>query len=474
MLTFEPLTKEALPALAPWFSVQTTTLGDYSLGFRLMWAERMGTEYALAEDCLLLRELMEGTYYYDYPLSRAQDGGAVGRAISAIEEDCRDRGIRLRFTAVPGEEMPRLALRYGSDVQISNSRRWRDYLYRAEDFRTYAGSGYAGQRNHVNKFRKLYPDAEFRVYTPEDEADVVRFLRAYDAGQRAKGTRLAAAEMDGVYELVPRIGKFGLCCGLLFAEGTLIGLSVGEVCGKTMIVHVEKAFRGYEGVYPYLAQQFARTFCGEEIELINRMDDAGDPGLRKSKLQYRPCRLGDKYTVSPVRAIESLREQPVLRGERLTVAPLRDADASVYARLASDVERNRYWGYDWRKDHEGGMPDDAWFFTIPRTEWECRRELSEGIYLGDALIGEVVLHRFGYAAQAEIGARLLPEYEGRGYASEAVRTMSEYAFYQLGLECVEAKCFRENERSRRMLLSAGMRPCGEDERYFYFRRTPAM
>ena len=80
MLTFEPLTKEALPALAPWFSVQTTKLGDYSLGFRLMWAERMGTEYALAEDCLLLRELMEGTYYYDYPLSRVQE------AFSRLEE----------------------------------------------------------------------------------------------------------------------------------------------------------------------------------------------------------------------------------------------------------------------------------------------------------------------------------------------------------------------------------------------------
>ena len=44
----------------------------------------------------------------------------------------------------------------------------------------------------------------------------------------------------------------------------------------------------------------------------------------------------------------------------------------------------------------------------------------------------------------------------------------------LGLERIEAKCFRENAVSARALRAAGMRPCGEDATYFYFYKTAAM
>ena len=97
-----------------------------------------------------------------------------------------------------------------------------------------------------------------------------------------------------------------------------------------------------------------------------------------------------------------------------------------------------------------------------------------GIYAGNGLVGEVVLHRFGYRAEAEIGVRLLPEYEGNGYAAEAVAAYAEHAFIKLELERVEAKHYKENARSGNMLLRAGMRRSGEDETYIYYYKTPAM
>ena len=91
---------------------------------------------------------------YGHPLCR-------GGGLRAAEE-------RLHLSAVPAEQLGALAERYGADLHVSNIRRWREYLYEASDFRSYPGGRYSGQRNHVHKFEKLYPDHEFRTVEAED------------------------------------------------------------------------------------------------------------------------------------------------------------------------------------------------------------------------------------------------------------------------------------------------------------------
>lgn len=474
MLEFQKTKKENVVRVAPFFRAQMTHVSDFSLCYQFMWHKAFTPDFAIAEDCLILKEVYAGKEWFHYPLSRTGDEEAERRAVALIEEYCRDKEMRLHFTNVAEKNVPWLVLRYGQDVSVTNIRRWRDYLYEAEAFRTYAGGKYAGQRNHVNKFKKQYPDWTFTVYRPEEEGELVAFLHEYDAVQRAKDNYIADEEMDEVYELVPEIGKFGLMCGLLRAGGKIVACSIGERCGDMVVVHIEKALRGYEGAYPMVAQQFALAFTGGDIKYLNRMDDAGDMGLRKSKLQYLPCEIVGKYNISPRRAIDAVAHLPTLETERLTLSPVRDEDADVYARLAGDTERNRWWGYDWHEDAPSEHPQAGWFLTFARELFREKMELPLGIYADGALVGEVVLHRFGYHAEAEVGVRLLPEAEGKGYAAEAVSAICEYAFRKLELECVEAKHFRENVRSGRSLALAGMRPKGEDETYLYYEKTPKM
>lgn len=472
MLSFEHVKEEDILNFKPWFEVQNTHIADYSLGYQFMWRKALAPDFAVFGDCLILRELYAGKYYFYYPISLSGDLAAEEQAIAEIERFCRDNDARLHFTNVPRSSISSLVLRYGANVTVSDNRRWRDYLYPAEDFRTYGGKRHAGQRNHVNKFRHLYPDWAFRPYGSGDEERVAAFLKEYESVQLDKDDRIASEELAEVYAILPLLGKFGMPAGILETGGKIVAFSAGERCGDMLVVHIEKALRGYEGAYPMVAQQFALAFCGDAA-FLNRMDDAGDLGLRKSKLQYLPAELVDKYNVIAGRAIDAVQKLPAIETERLLLSPVEDGDAAAYARLASDVFRNRFWGYDYREDKKD--PDGSWFLEAAREDFHHRMEMPIGIYLKTGeLVGETVLHRFGYHAEAEIGVRLLEEYEGHGYATEAVRAYTEYAFTKLNIERMEAKCFRGNERSAKMLLSSGMREDGRDDTYFYFYRTPEM
>ncbi len=473
MIQFEKLTRDGVEKYAPYFANNGTHISDFSLGFQFMWCNYMQSACAVVENCLVIKEVFEGRTYFHYPLSKNNLFEEEIGAIEALERHCRDNAIALHFTNVPREKMPLLALRYGDDVRIENPRAWRDYLYRAEDFRKFAGGKYAGQRNHVNKFLKNNPSWSFRPYREGDEGLVRAFLTEYEASVRGiKCSELADEELDEACLLLSRILPLGLLSGLLFVQEKLVAFTVGERCGDMLVVHIEKGLRSYEGVYPFVAQQFALRYAAE-VGYLNRMDDAADRGLRKSKLQYLPCELVDKFNVTPRRAIERIKNMPTVLGKRIKIAPITAEHAENYFRLASDVERNRYWGYDYRVDLEDGEIATAeWFLSGVTEDFAGKVELSEGIFVGDRLVGEVALHRFGYRQEVEVGARLLPEYEGKGYASEAISVMSDYAFMTLGVERVEAKCFRQNERSAKMLKTAGFRPCGEDGQFFYFFKTP--
>ncbi|MCD8373476.1 MAG: GNAT family N-acetyltransferase [Clostridia bacterium] len=461
-----------IPLMREYFSHCSLHLSDYSAAFNVMWQPYFEQYYAFIEGCLVFVETFRGRLYFHYPISL--DGeGSEDKSLDAIEVLCRERHIRLHYAAVPEEKIGKLIKRYGADVSITNPRRWRDYIYNASDFVTFSGKKFSGQRNHMNKFKKLYPDYEYCELTSADEGEITAFLKEFEDRQIEKGTRIAKEELKSVYGILKHIDFLRLAAGGLRVGGKLIAISIGEACGDTLIVHVEKALTEYEGVYCVMANEFAKRNAAEGINFINREDDSGDRGLRKSKLQYNPVRLGDKYSVTPRRIIDEVKKLPEIETERLKIGEITEAFAQDFYRLEYDKERNKYWGYNWR-DHLEGEPTAEYFLNGIREDFALKEEMPLGIFLNDKLVGEVVLHNFGYRGECEAGVRLLPEYEGNGYAKETLLAAMEYAFYGLDVETVLAKCYKQNVKSRNTLLSAGMRANGEDETFYYFIKTAAM
>lgn len=465
MLDFKPVTQQDREHLSEYYQNCTYQLCEYSVGTKLMWQEKLNPSWAEAAGCLLVRNEIDGQTVFDYPVAGAD--GDEDAALTAIENACIERGIPLVLSVVPAEKAPILLQRYPY-ARVSNIRTWRDYVYRAEDLQEFVGRRYAGQRNHIKKFRAAHPDAEFRPLTAGDGPLIQQFWADYEKEFPKSANPKAVSELAYAKRMLELAGVRWLRCGGMLDDGRLIALSLAEKCGDTLVIHIEKALYSYEGVYPALVQAFAREF-GKDVSWLNREDDAADRGLRTSKLQYGPAFLAAKYRFEPQNELLShVREIPELKTERLTLSALTEADIPAYNALVLDHDRNRWWGYD----DEGSLQEtrtERSFFEVARRDFENRLAVNFAVRLDGKLIGEAVLYRFNYRGDAELGCRIDAAYSGNGYGTEAFSAVAGWALYHVHLTRVVAKCYRENEASRKMLASC-MRPNGQDETFYYFEK----
>lgn len=58
---------------------------------------------------------------------------------------------------------------------------------------------------------------------------------------------------------------------------------------------------------------------------------------------------------------------------------------------------------------------------------------------------------------AELGYELLPQFQGKGLMSEAVKALLKYAFNEMGIETIEAYTHRENVASKKLLERRGFK-----------------
>ncbi|HEY7035717.1 MAG TPA: GNAT family N-acetyltransferase [Thermomicrobiales bacterium] len=145
-----------------------------------------------------------------------------------------------------------------------------------------------------------------------------------------------------------------------------------------------------------------------------------------------------------------------LRSERLVLRPYRAGDAeALFAAVEESRARLRPW-LDWVDEFE--TPDHARYYVAGAAhDWARRRELFFGLFDGDGrYLGNAGLHNVDWSLRSfEIGYWLRDGAEGQGYAQEAVRRLTRFAFEELAANRVEIRCDPRNARSRRVAERVG-------------------
>jgi RimJ/RimL family protein N-acetyltransferase len=144
-----------------------------------------------------------------------------------------------------------------------------------------------------------------------------------------------------------------------------------------------------------------------------------------------------------------------LESERKALRRFKDSDLEPFLAYRNDPEVARYQA--WESCSEREVLDFIWEMrsSEPGTpgEWfQFAVELKET----EQLIGDCGLKTEEDGRQAEMGFTLSREHQGKGYATEAVSRLLDYAFGNLGLHRIVAIADKENTPSVALLERLGM------------------
>ncbi|MEX6505139.1 GNAT family N-acetyltransferase [Jiella sp. M17.18] len=143
---------------------------------------------------------------------------------------------------------------------------------------------------------------------------------------------------------------------------------------------------------------------------------------------------------------------------RLMLRRWREADRDVFHRLNSDDVVMRFFPMRRTRLESDAMMDlveDR--YAREGIGFLALQELSTGAVVGMLGAGRLGDHH-PFAGAVELGWRLLPEYWGRGYATEGALASAAACFETLGVQEVVAQCVVTNEASQAVMRRIGMTP----------------
>ncbi len=159
---------------------------------------------------------------------------------------------------------------------------------------------------------------------------------------------------------------------------------------------------------------------------------------------------------------------PTIETKRLIIRLAQPEDAEAIYSYRSDVVANRYQGWfpasvEEVRDYISNMPqtldvaDTCFQFAIIGVE--------ENRLIGD--MGIIFTNHSN--TQAEVGCTLHTDYQGKGYATEALKAMVDYLFVKLGKHRIIASVDPRNKASIQLIERLGFRKEAHFKESYYLR-----
>ena len=274
---------------------------EYSFSTLFLWSGAYQQQVAPMDGFVLERLRGKLGAGYLFPAG----SGPLEPVLSALEKDAAERGEPCRFFCVTPEQAERLEqLRPGQYAFQSDRDGW-DYLYALDRLAGLGGKKLHGKRNHIRRFEESHPDWQVEQITMDNLAECAemdlewnRRYRSLDAAGEEAEARTRLDERHAMSRAFAHYEALGMDGLLLRTGGKVVAFTMGSpISADTFDVHFEKAYGEIQGAYPMINREFARWLQANRpgVRWLNREDDMGLEGLRKSKESYYPDRMVEKY-----------------------------------------------------------------------------------------------------------------------------------------------------------------------------------
>lgn len=205
--------------------------------------------------------------------------------------------------------------------------------------------------------------------------------------------------------------------------------------------------------------ELRRYAVREEIPLlIYDLPEESVPTL-EAMFRYTAITECEDGLIAEVKSeLKLLCESPFATDGEISLSPLTEEDIPRYADISKNESLNKYWGYDYREDMP--KPDDEYFYKAAKRGFDDGVSLSLGVRFNGELIGEGCFWGFDFLGGAEIGFKILPKWQSRGFGGRTLELLIKLGD-EMGLLNLYATVKKENLPSCK-LLDSKMKRCSEE------------
>ena len=271
---------------------------EYSYTSLYIWKDACDIQYAIFNGALILKKKdFQGNYHFMQPLGYARED--LVDIIEELKVYREENHMKYLFKDLEESFIKEVnaLLKGENEFYIEEDRNNFDYLYEAKKLMTFSGKKLHSKKNHYNTFIKKY---NYEVVEISDEKvinDVIIAAEKWYEEMEERDIKLYY-ELLAIKNVVKNMPLLNLNGIAVYVEGKLAAFSIGERLNeKLAVIHIEKGDKNINGIYSFIAKTLIDK-CFNNAEIINREQDLGIDGLRKSKMSYYPLKLEKKFIFS--------------------------------------------------------------------------------------------------------------------------------------------------------------------------------
>lgn len=322
---------------------------DLSFANLISWKFLYNTQFAIVNDYLVFRFHFgqQPAYMMPLPKPQLQEDGTYKvvacdecsvEVFKAIREDAIAMGCPFMMKGVCHFMLDLIEEHFPNEFAVEPNRDSADYIYTREKLINLSGKKLQSKRNHINKFKNLYPQYQYKELTQEMIPQCIELERQWrrvskDDNNEENLNESLSLEMRSMTRAFNRWEELGLIGGTIWVDNKLVAFTYGcPINQSTFDVCVEKADANYEGAFTIINQEFVKHLP-EQYFYINREEDMGSEGLRRAKLSYYPDILLEKNTLMEKNPLELFEDKERIKKETKELWQLVFNDTEAFADL---------------------------------------------------------------------------------------------------------------------------------------------
>ncbi len=295
MIEFQPIKLGDKELIESYTRCSAISNCDLSFANMYCWQTTFRSAWSIVDGYLVIRFNINGGDEVGYMQPLKCDGSPdFSHIIPHLAKDAHSMGQRLRIIGLTEAGRSTLVAAQGDNFAFYSDRDFEDYIFSRYDLENLTGKRYQPKRNHINQFEKLY-NYEFQPLT-NNYFDECRAICNVWRKQRGEETSTHSPESLAIERAFENFEELELQGGVILVDGKVVGFTYGSAINDTTFcTHIEKCDTSYTGIYSIINREFAHSLPTNFTQ-INREEDMGIEGLRRSKLSYYPISLQVKYT----------------------------------------------------------------------------------------------------------------------------------------------------------------------------------